>query len=546
MNIKLSLICLLVVLNAPHSGYAQSANVSLEFSSGDNDVIARYRLSSPTKMLRFNGNGKIRLVSWKAPEEAQLSNDGQTLEFSEPTTEFSVRLKPFERDGMLDRVYSPVILFADRRSAHVYSEYLLPKDGGTVSFANEGVVLGKQFSKYQIAWRSGDVPTYLLTGRATTELKHEYAITKDAQLPVWIGRTLEQRLTALIQFYSKQFTTTPKDKPWILVSYDPNVASGIQYFRGDTNPGMVRLNFVGTGWNTENPVSLQKLTQFLAHELFHLWNAGVWKNRAHDAIWLFEGGADAAAQDALHRLGYLDDSEYKNMKTSHLLNCSLADGDSFTTKLNGRTFYTCGATIFHLAAAMNSQREKPVTPVELWKKIFLLSGTEGYAPTNLFQAIEQLQADSRQSSLSALALKTLTEGTLDWRAGLETHQDAFHLYQPTVTNPPTLLAGIFLDKLLLERVKDDCQGDISVSYDQQIYHIDTLKTCRRIQKSITLTHLGGHSMRNSSEKAWAYAREKCSKTEDLEFSNESGANLVLTCPQIPALPQNLFVFKNED
>ncbi|WP_428718824.1 hypothetical protein [Undibacterium curvum] len=525
--------------------FAQTAKISLTFNTDSKSVEARFQLSKAVDTLRFTGNGEIRLKTWTPLNGARLNDDGTALILPKAQNWVSVKLNPFERDGLVDRVYSPVILFGDGRAAQIYSEYLLPAEGGTVSLTTAGVVLGHTVAQGKTAWRSNDVATYIVAGQTDTTEKNTYNITLDKKLPVWIAHTLNENLAALMNLYSKKFGSQPKKKPWIVVSFDPNTQNKNAVFRGDTNPGMVRLNFMGRVWEQENTAHTNQLSSFLAHELFHLWNAQQWKVRHEEPIWLFEGGADAAAQDALRTLGVTDAEQYKNERTKSLIACSLAEGETLANKLNGRTHYTCGAAIFYLAAAMKSTTSNSVGPLDVWASIFASSKTKTYGTADLLRVAANSASNSSTatSAYQASQLKDLIHSNLAWREALIRDQGIFHLHETQQGEEPNIVvARVLLDKLVIDRVDNDCQGSTSISYRNQSYQIDALRSCRRIQSGVTLTHLGNFSMHENAQQAWSYARDQCTKGADLHFSGKNDVSLDLTCTQMPALPQGLFVF----
>ena len=522
--------------------FAQSAQVTLTFRAGSATVDARFDLSEAVDVLRFAGNGEVRLKSWVPSDGARLNSDGTALLLPTPQKSFSVQLKAFERDGMLDRVYSPVVLFGDGRGAQIYSEYLLPKGGGFVSLATPGVVLGHSFAKGATVWRANDAATYIVAGVGYTKTTTDYDITLDSALPRWVVQSLDQQVKALMHLYTRKFGSRPKRKPWIVVSFNP-AGSG---FRGDTNPGMVRLNLMGQSWEVENADQSYQLASFLAHELFHLWNAGLWTMQHQEPIWLYEGGADAAAHHALNLSGFSSAERYRNERASSLTGCSSANGVTLANKIagGGRTHYTCGAAVFYLAAAMGEDNGDAIGALDLWADMFASHQTRSYATADLLRvaAKRALHPASATVATPRRYLDELAESTLPWRDVLAQGQQAFQLHQvkPDEAIPPAV-AGKLLDQLVIDRFAHDCDGKISVYDDHQVYQLDALDSCHRIRNTVTLTHLGGYSMRDNAVMAVTYAREQCAKGLDLHFGGKGDVSLDLPCSQMPPVPPGLFV-----
>ncbi|MBR7781853.1 hypothetical protein KDM89_06855 [Undibacterium sp. LFS511W] len=535
---------LILLYTFASTALAQSALVTLAFNADHSSVEASFELSHAVEVLRFAGNGEIRLRSWVPQGGVRLNADGTALLLPKPQKRFSVRLNAFEYDGLLDRVYTPVILFGDGRGAQVYSEYLLPKGGGAVNLANAGVVLGRAVSKGMIVWRANDPSTYIVIGQVNTKAEAAYVITIDNALPSWIAKSLDKRVGSLMDLYSRKFGISPKHKPWIVVSYDPVAATGEFGFRGDTNPGMVRLNLMGQSWKHEDVDQAYQLDNFVAHELFHLWNAELWHLKNNEPVWLLEGGAEAASHDALRTLGLADTERYRYQRANTLIGCTTANGETLSSKLvsGGRTHYNCGASIFYLAAAMSEDSSLPITPLDLWADLFAATKTSrSYTVADLLRVAMQRASHSSVSTQQSY-LNDLIESKLPWREVLARGQQIFHIHQITAgEHLPAIVAKIILDKLVIDRVAYDCDGATSVAYDNQIYQVDALDSCHRIRRPVILTHLGGYSMRENGLMAVAYARNQCSKGLDLHFGGKEDVSLDIPCSQMPPMPSSLFV-----
>lgn len=522
--------------------FAQSAQVTLTFRAGLGSVDARFELSQAVDVLRFAGNGEVRLKSWLPLDGARLNADGTALLLPKPQKSFSVQLKAFERDGVLDRVYTPVVLFGDGRGAQIYSEYLLPKDGGSVSLATPGVVLGRTFAKGATVWRANDAATYIVAGVGYTKTTSDYDITLDRALPSWVVQSLDNQVAALMHLYTRKFGSRPQRKPWIVVSFN-RAGSG---FRGDTNPGMVRLNLMGQSWEHESADQSYQLASFIAHELFHLWNAGLWNMQNQGPIWLYEGGADAAAHHALNILGFSSVERYRNERANSLTGCSSAKGVTLANKIasGGRTHYLCGAAIFYLAAAMGEEEPNAIGPLDLWADLFTIQQARTYTSADLLRvaAKRAVQPSIATGATQRRYLDELVESTLSWRDVLAQGQQLFHIHQvkPDEAIPPAVAAKL-LDQLVIDRFAHDCDGKISVHDDHQVYQLDALDSCHRIRNTVTLTRLGGYSMRDNAVMAVTYAREQCAKGIDLHFGGKGDVALDLPCTQMPPVPAGLFV-----
>lgn len=196
------------------SAFGQSADVTLAQRDEGGVVEATFVLSRPTQSLRFPEGGTMRRLSWRfagTAGTARMAPDGQSITFDKPVRRFTVEMRPGVKDGQIDRAYIPVMSLNGGRSAAVYADYLLPRDGGTVRVAGEGAAF---------------------------------------------GRHVQHR--------------RPMRKPWVVAGYEPDDAAGQPPIWGDVSGHVVRLSLAGASWQQESVGQARSLDLFIAHELAHL------------------------------------------------------------------------------------------------------------------------------------------------------------------------------------------------------------------------------------------------------------------------------------
>jgi hypothetical protein len=524
----------LLALCACVPAFSQSADVTLAYVSGQMDLQARFTLSQPTDVLRFAGNGELRKRTWRPEDGATLSEDGNELHLARAARWVSVRMLPRVRDGDIDRTYTPLLAFGDGRAVAVYSEYLLPKGGGVIRLANGGVVLGRAVARGEVAWRANDVATYLVVGDAKTIRGSDSAMTIDGAVPRWVADALARDVPALMQLYRGMFSDAPRMAPWLVVTFDPTTEGSS--FRGDTNPGMVRLNLMGAGWSSEGSRGSRDLVAFVAHELMHLWNNGLWKEAQSAPIWLHEGGADAAAQDALHTLRRVTDAEYRDEQVASIMRCAQARGDTIADKVKtgGRVDYACGASLFYLSASVLSQRPDRLGPLGIWKAMF-----EATRSSRVYGVADLKRAVSRDGGSP---IDDLIDSKSAWNEVLRDRAKGLHVHVPgNDEQPPSALAAVLIDSLVIDLVRRDCKGGISVYSDQQVYGIEALPACATIKSNLSARSLGGYSMRDEPGRALAYASERCSQGLALHLAGDDGRTLDLPCAQPIVVPPGIVV-----
>jgi len=508
---------------------AQSADVTLRKHAESGVVTAHYVLSEPTRRLRFADSGELRRLGWRI-DGATLEGQGLVLRFPRPVRRFSVQLRPEVADGQFDRTYTPLVPINGGRAAAVYVDPLLPRAGGRVRIAGAGQADGRRTRDGAVAWRANDPPTYVVVGPARWQAHAGFVLTPDDHLPAVIATQLPGRIAAWLAAFGQRFGSQPVRKPWIVAGFetvsDPKRAG----FRGDVSGAMIRLNLRGLGPSQAgDDMNADALDHFLAHELFHLWNRGLWQTEGEQPAWLFEGGADAAVHDVLREVSG-DTARYARAMSDALTRCGAEQGETLADKASrgGTAPYDCGAAMFHMAAAGGRMAGGPVRPLALWAALF-----ERQRLTHRYAVDDLLAVAGQQAPRQPLA--ALAAGQLSWQAALRQHGQALGvraLRDDELAQPAH--ARRLLDDLVMAVVRQDCQGAYSIWRDQQVYRVESQPGCRLIRQSVTLVSIGGIAMRAEPDVALRQARERCAAGQTLSLEAADGTTLALPCHWRPA------------
>jgi hypothetical protein len=544
MKLGLLQVCLTLLLSAVApafvSAHVMKTSATLFLDSNGN-VQLQLETSIPVDVLRFQSDGRIRIRTWRPSDGIRLAANGLELRSAKPLTRFDVQLGSLEYDGAIDRMYSPIVFFGDKRAVAIYSDYLLPKGGESVVLKHGGIVLGKRVLPESVAWHASQAATYIVLGQADLKEVGGLVTTIDHAVPKWVSERVNELAVKLLKYYTKTFRSQPRFTPWILLTSNTDSGRGGLAYRGDTSGSMVRLNLVGVDWIKANPETAgPTIDAFLAHEMFHYWNGGIWSPDNEAATWILEGGADAVAHYALYEIGSIKIERYKELVASSIAECARIKGRTLHEKLRagGRAYYTCGAAAFHFASRVLTPSE--ANPLKLWKIMFQSAGrSRTYSEAGLQSTLEQLQANaSEEASLDLIASRIGWSDFLSiaYSSGWLTRPDQDQLINPYI-------APIVLDEIVLAIVEEDCKGSISVHYHLQEYIIEALPSCQRIKEDLKAKYLGGFAMRSHGADAVRYAIEQCGKKGVLELSeskSEPARSLSFECPSKGLVPATLF------
>ena len=512
----------LAALAVHNACFSKGAEVALDYDPARGQVEAVYTFESPTRQLRFALGSDIRRLSWALPAGAELSEDGTTITWKVPSITLRVGLKVLPRDGGIDRIHAPVVHFGDGQAALVFSDYLVPMSGGKLVLRPGSQVRARRVDGRGASWDANSPATYVLLGHASTERAGAARLTFDAALPRWIQDRIRSTSQRLLEQYAIEYDRRPATAPWVLATRDASSLPG-PAFRGERLDDLIRLNFIGPSWAAPTEGLLRTIDAFLAHEFHHLWTNQLWQPRAGTHFWVHEGGSDAAAAAVLVRAGLATREQYSQDLSRSLTACAAARGDTLASKLEagGRVPYHCGAALFFLQAAWNGGAPD-ASALTVWREAFRRSGPNGrYAVADLFpeapgpSTLSQFVRGSARWEQLSLAAQ---------QAGLVRAAGEEDLRDPQV-------APFALEELVFSAVKADCGGAISVGYENLVFTIFPLESCRTIKETRVVSHLGGHAMAQDPTQAVDYAIASCGQSASLELSDKEGRHtLTLPCP----------------
>ncbi|MFU2058283.1 hypothetical protein ACLSZY_01420 [Avibacterium volantium] len=170
----------------------------------------------------------------------------------------------------------------------------------------------------------------------------------------------------IFTYYSTLFGNLTKKSPIMILDFSENKD---QFgYKGDALGNFLSYNINNV--SQLNSTQYFELYKFVAHEIFHIWNAYEHK---HDKFpWLHEGSADYFAFKFLADVGYIPKEKLEKIKNAYIAGC-----DKFYKKPkyqntimndsnNDYSIYICG-TALHIIL---EKLEDPDVVVMIWKEIF--------------------------------------------------------------------------------------------------------------------------------------------------------------------------------
>jgi len=524
-----------------------------------------YTLDDPANRLRFTRNRhafrhegwEIRTpgVKWKVGEEGEalVSTDGTAFE------EIVLRFSGDPRKREAEYVLSPH--FTDGSEALFTGLlYAGPVRGGKPSKAvpvlelraegGEAILLEGRRRPSGFRWRdTAGEGTYVYFGDLAPVETERMVAVLDPGLPEHLADLFATHLPRLFDRFESTLGHGLKHRPTVLVAYDPGDLSPegevdedlerslALWSHGDVVAGVLRFELSGPDWALERAQVRRSAFHLLAHEAVHLWNGWRFQSREGGrASWLHEGSAEALAWLAALEFGIRDEENVHRALEEALNRCLFAATDRTVVELmdSGVGPYACGAAIH---AMVEYELGEKGGLVGVWRAVFERSEEEeGVYDTDLFLAtLEELAGDRRLASF----LRSFLEGESVQRAA-EVRAELTRLgLDATPGRPRDEVAWPLLQELLVELMRNDCEGAYSVSREATSFVLRGRPTCRTLPAGeVRVVFVEEQPLEESPGRALGAATEACRDRGRLELGLE-GWDQALALECVRELPPYL-------
>lgn len=490
------------------------------------DVVqARFHFAKAVQCIEI-GQGTRGAAEWKLQADAAVvARDDRIVRLDKPTTDFVLNLTPVLQDGQLDRTYTPLIPFGDGSASAVYADAIMPpywKAKTEVRYAGylptaAGGVIGEQ------VYSGTSEPTYLVVGGPELSTSSQVHVITDRALPpklrARVLRELGNASRNVAGVYPAPMNLT------YLITYSAPAADGAAW-RGDTLPGLVRLNFMGKLWGSGD-IDMNDVAHFVHHETFHTvnWKADTTQPATLPTL-LLEGGADAAA--AYMTLGPSGDILRKRADSA-LRDCANIPGKRLADKAatNPRwTPYRCGEAVQYMASVASGSRFN-VLPI--WSRLLRKAAGRPYGWSDFVDAmhVDHAAHDERADDL----IKQLVAGTLEWNDALprfekigvlaQLDNDALHSQQISQT---------YAQKSLSTLLDTHCVGRRGTLYLNQKYILDAPSdSCKEVPDKFPVTKIENFDLEVRGYEAYQLVSERCRSGGRVTLGADDGKTFSLSC-----------------
>lgn len=507
---------------------APAGMTTIDVTRAGNGALATYHFGAPMTCLALRDRGDVRKMTWDLQTAgAVLSADGNTVRFAAPRTEFAVRLRPFDHDGAIDRVYSPLIVFGDRNAVAVYTGYLYPASTSAgVFIAFDGFnptaphrAIGPQ--------RLGIEQTYMLVGQPTVTRRGQVAAVIDQAMPAellaQVSRTILQGERAL-----HNVNSTPRALTY-LITYTEQALPNANW-RGDVLDQLVRLNFMGAPWQTGAEERKDAVDDFILHEMFHTASTPALNPDLPGAMSLSEGGAEAGAKALRRRLVPAAGTTLPNDIDNALARCQELTGATLADKerqSQRSAPYTCGMALQFMVAASVQQ-----DPLDIWQAL-LRTAKPAEAGWPAFLSAAAVAGKPNPDALAIL--DAMSASRTDWSSGIGQLATAGLLRRRTDAE---LAQPAFGDRFraaaIFHLLKQTCRQSYGFNTQAGVYILDAPPgtSCVAPDK-FRLVTMNGIDLTRDAYRAYHELARRCGAGVPVVLGDDQGNTTELACKTAP-------------
>jgi hypothetical protein len=518
-RIAVLLGALLYLLATP----ADARPTRLTITETGEGVRVVYDLPAPVTTLAVGGTaGRSPNRSIRLAEPGLAWRNGQ-ITGTAPFRRATLLIVPDDREQ--DGRYS-LLAAVEGRGFVLFAPYLLPSAG---SFEARVSLSG---GRYRALPRGEALRGNILVGAVPVRAGAIHLLGA-TNMPPALAASLGGRAAALLDFYTRRLRTRPGVRPLIVMAYAeraprPELAG----FRGDvTANGVILLRFRGPAPDLGEGGARGRVTGFLAHELFHLWNGRRDDHPASEA-WLHEGSAEYYSWLAVAALWPREISLERNLQNA-LNGCMAFLGPRALLALDAEHSglrYPCGAIAQWLAdAGTRGASGGRRTGFDLWARLLRGGpGGRGYTLADFRAAADALAPGT------ALLLSRFLESGLGWEAlaPVLTAQGADVAGGPPAPQGLHFAAARAIALSLCTQFGGAGSGDGGVYFTGE---------CGALGSQIVIDRVDGLDPLAAAEAVYRRVREACARRAELALVLRAGAatherTLRCTAAFEPALP----------
>jgi hypothetical protein len=340
-------------------------------------------------------------------------------------------------------------------------------------------------------------------------------------VPAAYRQALARTAPLLVDGYAALLQAPLERKPEFSLSWSERAAPG-RGVRAAVGAARVDFTLSGEGWATPSAEAMSAFVGGVAHELAHLWNAGVFRARPEEPSLLTEGNAELLAGAALLRL-HIEGAEQSARRVNVAFNrCFVASAGRAWSALPRRDAgdvpASCGLAVQVVTLALAQQRDPALDAFSLWRGYW--KRHPRYGAATFIEHLRSLRAEEA-ATFFASALQDAAQ-PLD-RALVNGIERALGVQLPRAPAPQ------YAAQALANLMQLDCGGAWGLWTNEDHFFTDEVAGCAFFKGGWKLRYMAGVDLLRDPVQAVAKASQSCSASRTIVFRTLDAVEMSMPC-----------------
>jgi len=527
----------LLALSLHYAGYEAVAQarpidvveVEAELLATPEGIQVRFALSSSVSEFTFDNSAEgdgvdqakpLRRDNWRILDEG-FAFDGLSLKRTDGSvfSSFTLFAKPDRRD--YDRVYTGVFRMGEAaygfysrhfigNKGHFNTRFCVQKDSGCDTAPFTGVnpddIAGGTFMAL------GDIPATRLGGMT---------LYVSPLLDQKIADNMRKALQESSAYFADVFGFPAPEKSRVFLSYSPDGEG----YRGSVAEGATMFVQLRGAWASLDGGTLGSIQDFIAHEVVHYWNGGLFNAPDNlDQPWLAEGAATYFAAVSIAAKG-----EFYGRATDWLNGCRKFTRDlpldGSKGQVAGQAPYQCGAFIHWLLDEDIRRTTSGKTGVgDVWQAMFTAVDAVGDRKYSVKMFEETLHKQGHAHSWQTIKPLLVETGEKRW-VGLEGTLTKLG-YDLATKSAEDFSSYDLMGPVIFGLLNVECGGGpYSFYFNQNHLRFENGEGCGDMSGYFVVRTLDGIDFLSKPAEAFARMQDACKNGEKMEFGNMEGVTV---------------------
>lgn len=424
---------------------------------GSTQLATAFAPLSPTELISNAGQLELRRssASEATVQGTQPANSALSLQLQSLAKTINATYAPYVRTQNAHGLYLPALLPVALQTTELQTTELQTTEqqwqalpAACINVVYQDSVSGKA---QQLASDAG----FLLLPDGTTGPDRSTAqvdLYQSTGVPDWIAQKVFAEFSEFYQYYLRQLQLPAPHKLRVLLVFEatkqPFYDGGVHHL--SDGPVFV-LRFGGEPWQKFDVKAAERITSFIAHEVFHVFTPPDSKT-----AWLHEGAAEVASLYAARDLGHLTDETYLATHNLRTLTCLLQYGHQpIPAAGNWPGRYPCGYTLL-------SHLFKGNTFFKSWRALVRQQ------PADQLTFLSQRLSPAKVNALRLLHEPQSTAATV---------AQSYAALLQTIYVPEDLQDDMYRNSIFTHLMAANCQGSVSFFSYHDSVTLDDLPQC---------------------------------------------------------------------